>query len=424
MKRIKFLINLVVFTLVIVLFSSCVKDTLKTTYTLYKPVLKNKTAVLQSIASSTPQPLNNTGKLFLYGQYLFVNEVNKGVHVIDNANPAKPINKYFISIPGNVDLAVKGNTLYADIYSDMVAIDISNPAAVSVKKLMTNIFPERLYENGFIADSTQYIVDWLKYETVDEKDFFAQQNNGWVRMDFFSSESSFSSFSNTKVAGVSGSMARFTIVDDYLYTVGKSTLSAVNIIQPNNPILENTKSVGWNIETIYPLKNTLFIGGQTGMFIYDISTASNPIAMGSFSHACFRDPVIADDQYAYVTLRAMPDQNDCWGGLSAQRNELDIVTITNLMQPTLLKIYEMEEPMGLSKDGNHLFICDGKGGLKVYDAADVSNLKLLGKITNIKPFDIIAQNGLAIVVANEGIFQYDYTNINKITLLSKIQITK
>jgi hypothetical protein len=118
----------------------------------------------------------------------------------------------------------------------------------------------------------------------------------------------------------------------------------------------------------------------------------------------------------------MGEQGNCWNGLAAQRNELDIVNIANLASPTLLKIYDMAEPKGLSKDGNHLFICDGKDGLKVYNAADVMNLSLIKQINSITPFDVITQDGIAIVVADEGIFQYDYTNINDIKLLSKIEV--
>ena len=423
MKNIKTLISFIAIIVAVVFLNSCVKDKLITTYTLYKPVYKNKQEVLQGIKSNAPQPLLQTGKLFKYGNYIFVNEVNKGVHIIDNSNPASPLNKYFISIPGNVDLAVKDNTLYADIHTDLIAIDISNPQAVVVKKMLQYVFPERQYSNGFRPDSTQYIIEWLKYETVDKQDYLENMYSGIPTPQYFSaSSSSQANAGNTKSAGVSGSMARFTIVDNYLYTVGTSSLSALNITNTNDLVVENTKSIGWNIETIYPLKNKLFIGGQTGMFIYDITNAADPVFNGSFSHACFKDPVIADDKYAYVTLRSMGEQGSCWGGLAPQRNELDIVDITSLSAPALVKIYDMAEPKGLSKDGNHLFICDGKGGLKVYNAADVLNLTLIKQIKNITPFDVIVQDGIAIVVADEGIFQYDYSSINNIKLLSKIVV--
>ena len=71
----------------------------------------------------------------MYGNYIFLNEVNKGVHIIDNSNPAKPSIKAFINIPGNVDIAVKGSTLYADLFADLVVVDISNPLDAAFKKM-------------------------------------------------------------------------------------------------------------------------------------------------------------------------------------------------------------------------------------------------------------------------------------------------
>ncbi|MEO5891783.1 MAG: hypothetical protein ABIQ31_16165 [Ferruginibacter sp.] len=415
--------SLHLFLVITVSFSiqSCVKDHVQTTYTYFMPVYKAKTEVWKSIRSAAPQPLRQTGKLFLFGRYLFVNEVNKGVHIIDNINPRAPKNLSFIAIPGNLDIAVKNNTLYADLYTDMITIDISDPADIKLKKVSDRIFPERDYDNGFAPDSTKYIIDWEKKVTTDSREFTADKAIGQAGQ-LFSSPQSYSN--SGTVVGVSGSMARFTIVNNYLYTVSRSALTSFNISSSEDPVKELTQGLGWNIETIYPLKDKLFIGSQTGMFIYSITDPASPSFLGSFSHACFRDPVIADDQYAYVTLRATTAESACWGTPAAQRNELDIVKISDLLQPSLVKIYDMEEPKGLSKDGNYLFICDGKGGLKIYNAANVLDIKKIKVISNIKPFDVICQDGLALVVAEEGIYQYDYTNINNVNLISKISIVK
>ncbi|MEJ7586565.1 MAG: hypothetical protein WKI04_03275 [Ferruginibacter sp.] len=404
------------------MLQSCVKDRLQTTYTYFVPVYKSKTAVWQSIKSAPPQALKTTGKLFLYGQYIFINEVNKGVHIIDNVNPLAPKNIAFIAIPGNLDIAVKNNTLYADLYTDMVTLDIKDPANVVLKKVTNKVFPERDYNNGFVPDSLQYIVGWEKRETRNKNGL----DSKLVVQDTFNN---FSSAQDSRgaaagVAGISGSMARFTIVNNYLYTAGRSFLTTFNITTNVNPVKEHVQTMGWNIETIYPLKDKLFIGAQTGMFIYSISDPASPAFLGSFSHACFNDPVIADDNYAYVTLRASTEASFCRGAIALQKNELDIVNISNILQPTLVKLYDMEEPQGLSKDGNLLFICDGKGGLKIYNAANVMDLKELKVINNIKPFDVICQNGLAIVVAEEGIYQYDYSNIDNIYQVSKMTIEK
>lgn len=399
------------------ILQGCVKDKLQTTYTYYVPVYKAKTEVLNSVKGDAPRPLKNTGKLFLLGNYIFVNELHKGVHVIDNSNPAAPKNISFIHIPGNVDIAVKNNTLFADIYTDVLAIDISAPQNIRLKKVVPDVFPEKSY-NGFAYDSSKYIIDWTKKQTTNMEELERVKSMDGAQLQYASAANS----SSGAVVGVSGSMARFTIVNNYLYTVGRSFLTAFNISYADNPIKENVKTLGWNIETIYPLKDKLFIGSQTGMFIFSIANPSDPLMLGSFSHACFNDPVIADDQFAYVTLRATTNPSPCWGAPVAQTNELDIVDISNLSQPSLVKVYDMAGPQGLSKDGHHLFICDGKAGLKVYDASDVQNLRLIKTISDINPFDIICQSGNAIVVAKEGIYQYNYTDINNIRQVSKITV--
>jgi hypothetical protein len=58
----------------------------------------------------------------------------------------------------------------------------------------------------------------------------------------------------------------------------------------------------------------------------------------------------------------------------------------------------------------------------VYNAANVSNLQLIKKIGNIETFDVIALNGVALVVAHDGLYQYDYSDLNNIRQLSNITI--
>jgi hypothetical protein len=428
MKKFIHRLPLLFFAALVFMLQGCLKDTLTTTYTSFEPVYKSKAEVFQDIKSGQPQPLTQTGKLALYGNYIFVNEVNRGVHVIDNSNPAAPQNIAFIHIPGNIDLALKNNILYADIYTDMVAIDISDPHQVVLKKVSHEVFPERQYPGGFTGDSSRYIVDWIKHETSDkaEIDKFKQfVGTGIWLEDGLAMSGSYNAPASASSSGqsIGGSMARFTIVGNYLYTVGLSALSTFNISTAADPVLQNVQSLGWNIETIYPLNNKLFIGSQTGMFIFNIDNPAQPAMLSTFSHACFSDPVIANDQYAFVTLKAMTGISTCWG-VAPQRNEMDIVDITDITSPVLVKIYDMEEPMGLSMSGHHLFLCDGKGGLKVYDATDVVNLNLLSTFTDINPFDVITHNGIAIVVAKEGLIQYDYSDINNIRKLSAITINR
>jgi hypothetical protein len=215
--------------------------------------------------------------------------------------------------------------------------------------------------------------------------------------------------------GVGGSMARFTITNNYLYAVSNSSLNVISIANAANPVFSNKKDIGWGIETIYPFNNRLFIGSTSGMFIYDITNPTNPSQLGSFSHVRSCDPVIADNNTAYVTLRS---GNACQG-FTDQLDVLDITTITN---PTLIKTYQMKNPHGLSKDGNTLIICDGADGLKFYNASDARNISLQKTISGFKAYDVIASNGWALVVGDNGLYQYDYSSISNISLISKLTV--
>src|SRR6188768_2548587 len=276
--------------LVIIVFAlqSCLKDKINRTYSVFEPIYKSKAEVQAEIKSSTAVSISNPGKIYMYGNYIFLNEVNKGVHIIDNSDPSKPVIKAFINIPGNVDIAVKGSTLYADLFTDLVVVDISDPLNATLKNVVTKIFPERAYAPGFVQDSTKVIVGWTERkikETVDQP----PAGRGWIRGDVFLRFSS--SLSSTSlggsaapVTGIAGSMARFSIVNNYLYAVNISSINVLDISTANDPQLRNTVGAGWNIETIYPFKNKLFLGSSSGMFIFDISNPLAPAREGSVAH--------------------------------------------------------------------------------------------------------------------------------------------
>lgn len=399
-------------------FSGCIKDscTREHTYTYFMPVYKTTAEVKANIKSNAARMIENPGKLFIRGNYIFLNEIDKGIHIIDNANPAKPVNVSFVDIPGNLDLAVNGNAMYADLYTDMVTLDISNPLNVVVKKYNEGVFPFRQYGYGFFGDTSKIITNWIGKDTtviIDcSKGFFL---SGMYLNNSFSSEAS--QFSSSPV-GKGGSMARFALTTNKLYTVSNSDLNVFNTSKAFEPnFITKVNLNNWSIETIFPMKNNLFIGSQTGMYIYDITNPNNPVEAGKFSHVQSCDPVIADDEYAYVTLRS---------GTACQgfSNQMEVLKLNNLHDVQLVKTYPMANPHGLSKDGNLLFICDGKDGLKIYDAANVHDIKLKKHVTGIHTYDVIAMNNIALVVAKDGFYQYDYTNVSDLKLISKMGIGK
>jgi hypothetical protein len=212
-------------------------------------------------------------------------------------------------------------------------------------------------------------------------------------------------------------MARYTIYDNYLYTIDQSNMQLFDISTPTQPFIMNQINIGWNIETIFPYKDKLFIGSQTGMHIYDNANPASPVRLSTFQHARVCDPVAVHENTAYVTLR---NGNEC-GGFT---NQLDVIDITSLTSPRLLRSYPMQNPHGLGVDFPNLFICEGKFGLKTFDARSALDVKQLQHLTSMHAYDVIPLTGTLLVIGQDGLYQYDYTNPGQLSLLSKISVNR
>jgi hypothetical protein len=412
-------------------FSGCKKDKCvqTVTYKKYNPVYMSYDALRASVKSEPAKALKNPGKIYMKGNYIFINETDKGIHIIDNSNAAAPQNIAFINIPGNVDIAAIGNVLYADSYVDLITLDISNPANVSVLKRNENVLPYRTFtNNGFAEPSKGVVVEWTEELVTEEVEMDCNGGGWWGGMENVAFDNASSPQSSagggvrtsTIAPGVGGSMARFTIWGSMLYVVDNSSLLLFNISQNTNPVASGSTTVGRNIETIFPYKNHLFIGSSNGMFIYNISNPSNPTFVSSYEHATACDPVAVDDNYAYVTLRS---GNDCNNVI----DQLEVINIQNLASPQLVATYAMHNPHGLGIDDGTLFICDGSEGLKVYNATNVLNIanNQVARFRNIQAFDVIPYgNKKLMMIGDNGLYQYDYANLENITLLSVLPVTK
>lgn len=393
-----------------------------------------------AIANSTAE-LVNPGKIYIKDKYLFINEIKKGIHVIDNSNPASPKFISFINIPGNVDMAVIDNIMYADSYSDMVVINISNPEKVGVVKRVKKVFPNGTVDgiSWYYDEQNKQIVDYDWVTVTDTVDVICEggvypqiyYNRGGIFYESaFADKSSAASSSKPSsgsnapgASGVGGSMARFTIVKNHLYAVSNQELIPFDIANIINPIIQPTIKLNWGIETIFPYKDKLFIGSTTGMHIYDNSNPSAPKWLSTYNHFKACDPVVVYDNYAYVTLRATNGVARC-GQVNA--NQLDLIDISDPQYPTLVKSFNMEGPAGLGIDYPNLFICEGEKGLKVFSMADPLNIdknKLI-EFKNLYAFDVIPLDKNLILIGKDGLYQYDYSDPKNLKLLSSIKSVK
>jgi hypothetical protein len=429
-----FLPALMLIALLATTFSACLEDKCEntSTYSQWIPVYKTDAEMRTPPQYKAAQPLKNTGKIYFYDKYILVNELKQGIHVIDNSNPAAPQNIGFITIGGNVDMAVIGKYLYADNYSDLITMDISNITAPKVTCRTESVFASAFYRDPQLG----WLVDYKEEKLTEKIDCndpsLVNYGNGWYRsaggilfdMSGGSKNSTGGVFTTNGATGatptgVGGSFARFTFNANNFYAIDNNQLKTFTLNRLDCPSLVASTTVGWNIETIFPYKNQLFIGSTTGMFIYDLANPNAPVQLSRFTHGLSCDPVVIENETAYITLHS---GTACNGSL----NQLSIVNVKDLKNPTLTKAYNMVSPKGLSVWDNILYLCDD--GLKIYDVTDKNAVdkNLKAHISGFESFDVIAyelaNKRHVMVIGKGGLIQFDVTDPSKPKQLSKIDV--
>ncbi len=255
----------------LLLFTGC-KDYVDeyVTYTINEPVFMPVSEFRSAVAVEQPQPIVKQGKILFFNGYLYISQPEKGIHVIDNQNPSSPRNVAFIDLLGNADMQVRNNILYADSYIDLVWFDISDPAKPVYKGRKEEVFPQAFppTENGFSIDyeksmdrNNGIVVGWKKVEKRD-------------------------------------------IYHDNLYTVMNNQLGIFDLLGEAPAKVGQDMYIGFNVETIFSYKNCMFMGTPTGMIIYSMEDPLKPERQSMISHVFGCDPVVVENDIAYVTVRS------------------------------------------------------------------------------------------------------------------------
>ena len=430
-KAMKNILSFLLFTGLIL--AGC-KDIYTEQYFSLEPVYQSFEDFRASVKMVGQQDLVKPGKIYTIGNYIFINENMKGVHVYNNANPASPQYTGFINIPGNVDIAVKNSIIYADSYIDLVAIDISDPTKAKEIGRVKNVFPysvppysETKYRLGQVDDTKGIVVSWEVRKVRKEINTISYPvwpiyYGAKTTLDMAASPGSSlqnSTTSGTSGTGVGGSMARFGITGNSLLAIDTYKYYNFDLSSPTDPRLSSSSFLSSGIETMFLYGKYMFLGTTTGMLIYDLSDINKPTYVSNFWHATGCDPVVVQGNRAYVTIRG---GNRC-GSLI---NRLDVLDITNILKPVLFRSYNMDNPYGLGISGDILFVCDGTSGLKVFDASDPLLIieRQLAKFPGIQAYDVIPLGKSLLMIGSDGFYQYDYSDVKNIRQISVILVKK
>ncbi len=419
--------NLPLLLLLLVSFfvTGCEQDKCTRTeeYVAFEPVYKRIDEMRVPISYEPSKALSVPGKIFYYKGYLLINEQNKGVHVIDNRQPENPQNIGFIDVPGNLDMAVNNDILYVDSYLDLVGIDITNPTSPSEVSRVEDVF-QNFYS---FNDQIGYLVEYKQMDIKRTIDCSNPNwgNRRWIEEDVvmvldatFGGANMFSSSSISSSVVTGGSMARFTTTQNHLYTIDGAEVKVFNVAQAQ-PVLKNEVPMQWGIETLFPMGGSLFVGSNSGLLIYDITNPEQPTYLSTFAHATACDPVIVSGNTAYVTLR---DGTECLGFV----NQLDVVDVSDLAHPSLIRSYTMSNPHGLSVMDQTLYLCEGAFGFKTFDVTNPKTISanLLAHVSGFDAYDVIVlpPGDHVMVVGSHGLYQFDATDRSDLKQLSVITI--
>lgn len=209
--------------------------------------------------------------------------------------------------------------------------------------------------------------------------------------------------------GTSGSLARFAISGNYMYTVELDELKIFDITDEKSPVFVKQTSPGFGIETIFTTGDFLFLGSRNGVYIYDITVKESPIQLSYYTHVYSCDPVIVKGDFAYSTLNS---SGPCGRGV----DQLEVIDISDKTNPTNVYTIEMESPKGLGISGDLLFACDN--GIKIFDITNPEEPDFI-KTESVDAFDVIPIDDMLIVAAESGLYIYEIAE-TQLNLLSTL----
>lgn len=364
--------------------------------------------------NESPRVLKNANKIYLSDDLILISERNVGIHMFDNSNPETPVAINFLNVPGNNEIFVEDDILYADSYYDLLKIDLSNPLQAEIVSRLKSAFNPQ-----FFNDSGAALIGFNEEIVTEKLSCEANINeNDWLYYDFQTQKIDDSAIPTAFVSngnGAIGTANRIAKTKDLIFIIDKINIytfedkKELSVATPVN-------QVGWALETIFHSDDHLFMGSNNEMHIFKIEDNKRVTYTGEFFHATGCDPVLpTNEEVAYVTLRS---GDECPGDV----NNISVVDIANLSSPFLIQEIEMESPFGMTIHNDKLYVGEGINGFKVFDATQRNQIFLVETNRDIETYDIIvhpSDSSILLFANPDGISQYS-TSGEEYNLLSRI----
>ena len=279
-----------------------------------KPEYHSLEEIRLSIKVIKAQPILQAGKHYQFRNYLFVNEKEKGIHIIDIKDESNPKSTQFIHIPGNYHFILKGSFLYADSYRDLVIFELKNNRWKKVGYIK-NVYQHRVPQS-------KWIHQWLRkcrdcsfvYEKVNSARGIVK---GWKVVE----EHARSGKSRRRYHGPLQAYINlldrpnFVVYENFLYIPYQSSILIFDIKDPHHP--EFIKSIHFEktkISGLLVYRNYLFINfWYKELGLYQLKEPLNPKQISAVKFSIKRPIVYQNKIYTFsrkFTLKEHVIKND------------------------------------------------------------------------------------------------------------------
>ncbi len=176
--------KLLFYSFVFLLFFSGSNKILKKAY---RPIYVSAEEA-KTVSFKPPREIKEQGKIYIIDQYIFIGDVNAGVHIIDNSNPENPQKVGFIQIYGNHDIAIKDGVLFADNLEDLIAVNISDYEHPVITKRIKAVYdyqimmyPPNVPNHTYfecVDPEKGYVIGWEEVE-LDDPECYTNTHGMW-----------------------------------------------------------------------------------------------------------------------------------------------------------------------------------------------------------------------------------------------------
>jgi hypothetical protein len=337
--------------------------------------------------------ITNPNNIYRYDTLLLVSDSLNGLLIYSVADEQSPRYRAHIPLKGNRGMAMKDSIIYANSWGGILALRLVNDTNYEV----TSVIKDDPYHSGMgYFEGGDYVSSW-----------------GGFDCGFAASPKDAYGGSGTESSGSGGSYAIFAVIDSFLYYINDRAIITMDISDAAKPRKLSETYVGWSIETLFPTRDHLFIGGSNGMYVMDRGNPSHPVTIGSVIHFRARDPVVVKDSMAYVTLRSGFDQ---W----VNTDELMVVNLASITSPKLVKEIPLKTPYGLTIADTLLYVGQGSNGWTLFGLSDPQSPAVLRKWSTPNVKDIIRMENRLYVMCFDKIGIYSVSDPQNPVLVSEI----